>query len=166
MDPYQHTEVDTEQSSEQFAGHARGMQIVGGALVVGCLPLTAMMIFLKGISGEIYEGAGLATWLGIGFGCLTLVGSFVVPSVVGRRQGDSIEAWCVVFRGKTTAGMALCEGGAFMNSIMYLLDGQLISLGMVVLLMLRLVMQIPTAGGLQSWVGDRMRSVEQGFEQA
>ncbi len=163
MDPYQHTEVGSEQSSERFRTDARGMQVVGGALLMGCVFFGALTLFTNGIGEEVYEGAGILTHLGVGVGCFMLVGSFVIPMMIGRRQRESLDDWIGVFRSKMTVGMALCEGGAFFNFIAYFIDQQLMSLGVAVLLMVRLVSQMPTASGLESWVSDRMRSVEQGF---
>ena len=163
MDPYQHTEVGTEQSSERFRTDARGMQVVGGGMVMGCVFFGALTLFVNGISDELYEGAGILTHLGVGVGCFILVGSFVIPMMIGRRQGGSLDEWIGIFRSKITVGMALCEAGVFFNFIAYFIDQQLMSLGIAVLLMVRLVSQMPTAGGLESWVTERKRSVEQGF---
>lgn len=163
MEPYQHTEVGTEQSSERFRADARGLQVIGGGLLMGCVFFGALTLFMNGISEELYEGAGLLTYLGVGIAGLAFVGSFVIPMMIGRRQGESLDDWIGVFRSKMVVGMALCEGATFFNLIAYFIDEQLMSLGIAVLLMVRLVSQTPTAGGLESWVTERMRSVEQGF---
>lgn len=163
MEPYQHTEVGTEQSSERFRADARGMLVIGGGLLMGCVFFGALTLFINGFSKEVYEGAGILSYMGVGMGCIMFVNSFVIPMMIGRKQGGSLDEWIGIFRSKMIVGMSLCEGASFFNLIAYFIDQQLMSLGMVLLLMVRLVSQIPTAGGLESWVTDRMRSVEQGF---
>lgn len=163
MEPFQHTEIGTEASHEQFVAPARQLQIIGGALIMGCISFGMLVLALKGISEEVYEGAGVITWMGLVMGCMMLANSFIVPMMMGRREGTSIESWLGIFRSKSIVGMALCEGGAFFNLVAYMINTQLLSLGVAILLLARLVTLLPTAGGIEIWVGHRMRAAEQGF---
>ena len=162
-DPYQHTEVGTEQSRKEFADAARASQVVGVALLLGCLSFAMVALFTRGVGSEIYEGASVITWMGLGMGCIMGMNSIIIPIFISRREGNSLNDLLGIFRKKTIVGMALCEAASFFNLIAYIIDGQLLSLGIVVLLMLRLGMQIPSAGALEGWVMDRTRTVQQGF---
>lgn len=163
-DPYRHDEVGPDGSAgADISQDVRGMQVVGVSLMMGCAFFGAIVLFLRGFSSEIYKGAGILTWLGLGVAVVLLMLSFVIPSSIGARSANSIAEHIGVFRSKTIVGMSLCEGGAFFNLIAYMVDEQLIGLGATALLMGRIAMQLPTVGGVTYWMRERMRSVEQGF---
>ena len=161
--PYDHATVGTGESHERFSQAARQMQVICAALTMGCIVFGMLALFLKGISSEIYENASIVTWLAVGFGGLALVQSFVIPMMIGRKTSGSIEGWLGIFRTKMIVGAALCESAAFFNIVVYIVETQLISLGVALFMLVRLVTFMPTAGGLESWVSNRIRTVEQGF---
>ncbi|MFK7822369.1 MAG: hypothetical protein AB8G99_26985 [Planctomycetaceae bacterium] len=161
--PYDHTDVGTVASRERFAKEARQVQIICAALVMGCVVFAMLGLVIKGVSNEVYENASVVTWLGVVLGSLLLVQSVVVPMMIARRKADSVDGWFGIYRIKTIVGMAICEGAAFFNVVAYIIDVQLISLGVVVLLLLRMFTFFPTAGGLENWLSNRMRTAEQGF---
>ena len=169
--PYQYHEAAwADQSATDVTVELRGMRIVGGALILGALFFLGVILFLGGFQNESFEKAGMIAWIGVGFGVLELLMSYVMPPRIERRALDGLahreqvpaSEYLGVYRGKMVVGQSLAEGGAFMNILMYFLDVQLMNLGMVGVLVGRIAMLIPTRGRLIQYLREQGAGGEEG----
>ena len=67
----------------------------------------------------------------------------------------------LVYQTKTIVGSALLEGAAFANLIAYMIEGQMLSVVMSVLLLFGILLGFPTAGRIAAWVDDQQRLIEE-----
>ena len=126
--------------------------------------IVVVSVMLRGFRQEPFENAGIMAWVGVVVGVAAFAASYVVPGLVtnaklGSLSQASTEDLIGAFQTKAILGMALAEGGAILNVVVYFLEGQVLNLGVVALLATRLAMQIPTAAGLEYWISSQQQVI-------
>ncbi len=162
--PYQHTEPGEEPTLPDFSEDLRGMKIVVFALIQGVVFFAGIMLWVGGFKNEPFSDAGAVAWAGVGFGALMLVLSYVIPSAKERRgldelsqqQHAKVSDYLGLYRGNLIIGCALAEGACFMNVLLYFIGGQLMNLGLVVVLVIRIAMHMPSQTRVARWLADNM----------
>jgi hypothetical protein len=128
------------------------------------------------------NAALLNTYLALGAGCLAIVMSFIVPNLIMSSTKKSLIKGKPInlpenYKGTTNVGflgplvgryqtkliigMAILEGAAFYNLIAYMMEGQQISLVMTGLLVAIMATKFPTRGGLENWLTDEAKSIDE-----
>ena len=162
--PYQHNEPGEGPAIPDISAELRGMQIVVFALMQGVVVFAGMMLWIGGFKNEPFAAAGVVAWVGVGFGVLMLVLSYVLPSSKERRGLDDmshrehvpVTEYLGLYRGNLIIGCALAEGASFMNVLLYFIGGQLMNLGVVVVLLVRIGMHMPTRERVTRWLQANM----------
>jgi hypothetical protein len=161
-------------------GKLLAMRIVHFAL---CLGLLAFAVIAFGLR----QGGGMpppppvpiVSYVGYGFAALMFLLSMFVPNVIQtawRKQvvagkwpttrGDgsppnSEEGWWGLYQTRLIIQMALLEGAAFFQLIAYQVEGQQLSLGLGLGLLLCEAALFPTREGVERWVATQRDLVEQ-----
>lgn len=165
MEPNQQTDAGPGDAEADLSKDLLGMRIVGGTLIAGSLTFLGMMLLVGGFKNEPFADAGVISWLGIGMAVAMLVLSYIVPSMSQKAQLDQLSMrdnvpatdYAGIYRAKMIIGQAMVEGAAFFNVIAYFVEGQLMNLGVVLLLVARIAVQIPSEGSLRRWIRDEMQ---------
>lgn len=124
----------------------RVMQIIAFAMAMGIL--TFALVLLLVIRPEANAGDPLLAYVGLLFGGICIPVAWIVPELVARSMPSTAES----FQVKLIIGMALLEGAAFLNLIMYMITGSNLSIAMAGLLLFLLLARFPTTNGVQSWI--------------
>jgi hypothetical protein len=69
--------------------------------------------------------------------------------------------WLALYQSLVVTRSAFLEGAAFLQGIAYLVEGNVFSLGIGVVLVIALLLQWPDRVKFESWVKDRVEAVEQ-----
>jgi hypothetical protein len=167
------------------------LQVIVTALVVGCVFFLVVAILVPGPGAErAGEGRPLQiTWVALAFLAVMLVARCVLPTIVvrkGRRQiargtfsllqtreaplqgsreeleqmGDAGPLY-MLYQTKTIIGAAMIEGITFFMLIAYLVERQVVALGIAVALILAIAAHMPTRAGVIHWIEDQLRFVEE-----
>ncbi len=172
---------------EDAAKTTRVLQIIVAALTAGTF---FFLVIALAIRASLAKPPGLSMPISLtAIAVVVAAGSlvarqFVVRAVVskGRRQiangayrpaapqqtGDGIgtprgDAQCLlqVFTTKTIISAAMFEGVAFFATIVFLLEGSPVSLGLAILLILAVAMHFPTRSHIINWVDRQTETIEQ-----
>jgi hypothetical protein len=155
----------------------RVLQIVAGTLLLGVVGFLAVALFIVLVQGG---GQGLAPPQGLPLLSLVAVVmlaaeaplAFIVPGMMTRSALRQIVAgtWKLppgqdatlfatagaklmgVRQASLIAGLALLEGAAFTGCIAYLLEAQVLALGVVGVAILLMLCQFPTEGRVRAWL--------------
>jgi hypothetical protein len=148
------------------AQQVKTLQIIAAALIAGVTMFLILTIVLRGSSGPLFDPkrplTDPMTLIGLVFGFSVLVVSRVVPDLAATaavrqispsapeemRQGGLMQA----FTSRTIIGLALIEGGAFFNLVLFLINGAWPNLALGALLLLALVPGIPSLDRLEGWI--------------
>jgi hypothetical protein len=148
------------------AQQVRTLQIVAASLVGGVTMFLLVAILLRGSTGPLFDPArpltDPLTLVGLVVGLSALAAARVVPDLattaaIGKipttdspesRRGQLVQA----FATRTIIGLALIEGAAFLNLIVYFINGTWPNLALAVVLLLALAAGIPTVDRLDSWL--------------
>lgn len=167
---------------EQNAARLKVLQILWGSLVSGVAMFLVITLVIRSGKGEIIvqkdmlDFSSMLVIAGVMMGLLCLLAFFTVPALVVNTQRQALARRAPV-DGETTTndllpihqtqfivGLALLEGGAFLNLVVFLIEGSPVSLGAAIALLLIMATQVPTRSGLDSWVerqGRLLRDEEQ-----
>jgi hypothetical protein len=142
-------------------------QIVVGALALGVLNFTAVVLFLAISNHKGQAEPPLITYAAIGFAVLAAIAAFGIPLVLvgplrqkaitndaGKTKSSSTRALANVYFTLTIIRCAILEGAAFFCLISYMLERNPISMVAGSVLFVLLLLQFPT----MSRVGDRIES--------
>jgi len=162
--PYQHNAPGEGPAIPDISAELRGMQVVVFALMQGVVFFGGIMLWIGGFKNEPFAEAGVVAWVGVGFGIVMLVLSYVIPSSKERRGLDGLShmedvpvtEYLGLYRGNLIIGCALAEGASFINLLLYFIGGQLMNLGMVMVLLARIGMHMPTRERVTRWLYDNM----------
>jgi hypothetical protein len=156
------------------------MRIISAALISGVIVFMAVVLFV--IKGDPQPGLPLLTYIGLGFGALALVFSFIVPGFMGSSikqallEGKRVELpaqfkasqevgivgnLLFLFQTRIIIGYAILEGAAFFNLVAYMLERQEVSLAVVGLLLGAMLIKFPTRGRVEGWLADEIRSLNE-----
>lgn len=159
--------VNDEQIMTQLAGDLKRTQIVAGALVMGVLVFMGVVLVL--IQGNVQgaDKAGMLTWISGGFAGLMIMNHLLVPGIVVRQmvvamQRESltpearIDRLGGMFRTQLIITLALLEGAAMFCLVTVIVEKNVVSLGMAVLLIILMAVRFPGPSRLAWWVQERL----------
>jgi hypothetical protein len=161
------------------------MQIIVGSLAAGAVTFAVVVLVLRSQQqlNVPHDDSLLLSYIGILGAASAIAAWMIVPRLIVARarqeisegktttladdRGPSltegakqIQPLVAMHQTRLIVGCALLEGAAFLNVVAYMLEGQLMNLVAVALLVLMIVVQIPTAGGLTSWIEDDLSTID------
>ncbi|MCR4413489.1 MAG: hypothetical protein NUV77_13795 [Thermoguttaceae bacterium] len=175
---------------DEVARLVRIGQIIVAGMAAGPTLFLAIVLLLGSLANRVGDdGQPLLTWLALGFAAVMVVLRFVVPGIVVSRRraaiargvfqpgqgaqspspqfhqfldrtGDAGLLW-LVFLTKTILAGATLEGAALFLLVAYLIEGDLLSLVVAIVLIFGIVAMMPSRPGVLQWIEDQLRHVEQ-----
>jgi hypothetical protein len=145
---------------QQFAPQVRAMQIIVSVLAMAVAVYAVVVIVLD--SGDPPEEP-IQSLVGVVVGFAVLVMGTVVPR---RMGGQSVGiAGVGEYQRRLIVRCAMFEAGAFVNLTAYMLEGQVYSLVIALVLWLAILMQFPTVGRVTEWLERHERTArDEAFE--
>ena len=171
--PYASPEQDSHaQPSASFVQYIRGLQIIIGALAMGAILITAVMLVIGG--GELNGELDIVAAIGLGFAGLIFVLHLVIPPFIVRNQMATLNRESIAalshdetnnrifgaLRSGHIVGCAMLEGAAVMNAVLYQITKFGGNLAAASILIVILVTKMPSTFGMQNKVTDRLREIE------
>lgn len=142
------------------------MQIIIGALPAGALFMFVLMFIMRE-APKFTQDFGLIPKIGIGFGLMSFVASFVVPMVVNKqavkelakevnpeKSGETNLPLQAIMKLQNTLIIrcALIEGATFCNILFYFVTGSLFSFGVATLGLFLLISNFPFPNKVFSFI--------------
>jgi len=160
----------TQQVQMTTEQRARAMNIIWFSMILGVV-VFAVIAGVQGQNQKPQEDM-LLTMIGMGMAAFMFVVSLIVPNIVanqqfratlqrGRYETDEEKKQAMndlesVYMTKFLIGMALLEGGAFMNLVFYLVEGQILALIPVAILVALMIASRPSQAKLEAWIRNQM----------
>ena len=167
----------TEKQQEQAAATVRTLQIIHGALIMGVVTFAGVTLFVRADKAETEETPILA-YVGVAAAVICAIAAFMLPRITnaaslkaladaadsatpqtGGRGSGNVEPLLGIYQTNRIIAVALLEGPAFLNAVVYLLNGTPASLGIVAALVAGMIMMIPTQGRLTAWLEQKLRDL-------
>ena len=145
-----------DEQDEQFVDRTRmTLTIIVCAMAAGILTFSVVTIFLR--SGK-EPSEGIFHFLALGVGAAAIVGSCIVPGIIGKNASSQggVRGLAGIFQTKTIIACALIEGAAFFNLVAYLIEGHKVSLFTGAACIALVLVQIPTKYRLTNWIQQRI----------
>ena len=150
----------------------RTMQIIAVALMMGVVMFLGVVLFLR-LEKQPDANAGLpvVSYVGAIFTVMELILRVFVPNLVAIgtikkfttlrpiNEFKKIDFY-VPYQASMIVGIALLEGGAFLNLIAFLIEGQTWSLGIVAVLLAIMAVTFPTFDRVDGWAEDQLRQLQ------
>jgi hypothetical protein len=171
------------QWQDRLATPTRTLQIVVGALTLGCLSFMAIAVFLVNSSGPVApaEGVPLMSYLALSVIPVIVVVRGIAGSVVASRgcgaiaqgtfrpanpppktdKSDDLMPIVQVYATRTIVGGALFEGVSFFLIIAYLLEGLPVVLAGAMVTIVCVMLHFPTSGRLAWWIESKSQWIDQ-----
>jgi hypothetical protein len=162
--------------SEELTPRIRAMQIVAGALVLGALIFLGVVIAIR-LAGQAPRPpkTPMLSYVGIVFTVMVLVPLALVPDRViaaGRKQiargerdastaSDETLRLANLYQNCMIIRLALLEGAAFFQIIIFHLEGQQLSLILALILVVGMVLLFPTRARVESWIEKQQEKLEE-----
>jgi len=167
---------------QSFEGVLRVTQIIVGTLAAGVFFFMVVMLVLSGMQFQPMGAEAVISLVGAGIGVMAVPPRLLVPSLIvnssvqriargtwtpgrqpmGQSPPETDEGKLLqVFLTKTIVGNAILEGAAFFNLVAFILEGQLYSLVLAVLLLLGILASFPTSAGLTDFLETQTRRVRE-----
>ncbi|QDT44892.1 hypothetical protein Pan241w_50080 [Gimesia alba] len=151
----------------------RVMFIIWIAMIIGVVTFGIIAGF-KGLDVEPGDGLSIITYLGIAMSALMLVLRTFVPNLVARNlfkqtmqaaqaEGNQDEEqmlgrFYATFMTRMIIGLALLEGAAMFNLVVFMVESQILSIVAVGILLLVMIASIPTKSKLDGWIRNQMEN--------
>ncbi|QDT29734.1 hypothetical protein [Gimesia panareensis] len=164
--------MTTQQDQMTTEQRARTMIIIWFAMIMGVV-VFAVIAGVKGQDQQPQEDM-LLTMVGMGMAAFMFVVSLIVPNIVanqqfraalqrGRYETDEEKQQAMndlesVFMTKFLIGMALLEGGAFINLVFYLVEGKILAYIPVAILVAFMIASKPSQAKLEAWIRNQMEN--------
>ena len=151
----------SESDREQLALQVRVMQIIVLALAMGVATFAVVVLLV--IRPEPTEDDVLLGYIAVAAALLAVPIGLVVPRMIASRQSASL----ATYQTKLIVGAAIFEGAAFFNLVAYMIEGQTFNLATAAVLVVFILLQFPSVGGVQDWLDqrDRRRHEQESFGQ-
>jgi hypothetical protein len=166
---------------ENFDVMVRQVQIIVGALVGGVF-FFLVIVLMMGNGFQPFDPGAIVSLVMAGLGISMIFMRLMVPSIIVSTGCQKIAAgsWGAnvpqqsqlpdtdegkllqLFLTKVIIGSALLEGGAFGCLIAFLLEGQIYTLVLAVILVAGILMGFPTRGSVTEWLETQLRRVQEG----
>lgn len=163
---------DLGEYSHQVQSDVRSLQMITGAMAMGIVTLTGVMLTLN--DGELVMKPETLSIVGIIMAAMFVMNSLVIPNLIVSSQLKKIDSSQVrtaapqekyamvspAYRIRHIIGCALLEGAAFFNLVVYMLTSFAGNLGAASLLLVVMLLRFPTASRINSWTQERLRELE------
>lgn len=133
----------------------RTMQIIVGAMAMGCVMFAIIVLVV--LHPQPVNGQPTIAYIAAAAGLVGLIAGTIVPRIMAGSQ----PATAAGYQTSLIIGLALFEGAAFFNLIAFLVEGQMFSLAVAVVLIAAIIMALPTVGRVQDWIDARRRHDEE-----
>ena len=170
------TSPEAPDSTAMLAMRVRTLQIIVGALVAGLLIIIAIMAFIA--SGQRPNNGGpqaapstpLITYVSYLFAVMLIPMSVVIPSqiVASARKGlvkktpsDDVDALTNLYQTKTIISGAMREGVGHFAAITYMIEHQVMSLGLALACVVAEAALFPTRERVDRWIEDQLGRLAQ-----
>jgi hypothetical protein len=172
-----------DKNVDRIAGVVWTLQIIVPALAGGLLVFTLVAFFVQRGQAKPGNAAVFLSLSGAAFAVAAIFARFLVPALMVRsgcqriargvrdpsavwtaeqalRSTDS-EQLLAVFSAKTIVSGAILESAGFFNPIAYITEGQGYSLVLALILLVGILIGIPTRRGLESWLEQQQRRIQE-----
>ena len=146
----------TDSEIKALQPRVRVLQIIVGAFAMGIAFFLCIVLAING-GPKSWELSEMLPLVGIAFGGLTIVGWVVFPMLAGGLPisnsavgGDPNVAAFMKLQTNTVLRGALAEGGAFLNIVLFLIEGNGLNLLMALVGLFLLMLLFPTAPNVAS----------------
>lgn len=155
------------------------MQIVWAALLSGVAMFLVIALVVRSGRGEILvpdraRDFSLMLVVSAAFiGVAGVLASFTIPSLLVNGQVQSLATRAsgkgheipppptlpllTIYQSRLILGLALLEGAAFFNLVVFLVEGSPISLAVSVVLLIFMASHVPTRARIMNWIDDQKR---------
>jgi hypothetical protein len=159
----------------QFTRRLRMLQIMYGAQGLGpaCFIVIAYVLRATRFNGQPANGV-VITYVAAAVGAMGLLISFYVPAFVTRAMRGSAQRYTGSMTARTAVPRlnadwqtyfifktVIPSGAAFFCSIAYLVEGQLVTLGLAVILVIAILVRFPTRGVIDRWTEKQSPPLDQ-----
>lgn len=151
-----------------IAGVTRVLQIVVASLVAGVTVFLMIALALGPVAKPppaIVAGLPLITAVALLFALISSPMSIVVPRLITESRLGQIaqgpptsdqDQLVATYQTRTIVGAAMNEGPAFFAAVAFMLEGNPIALGLVLLLLIGIAARFPTVPKVEAWVEDQL----------
>jgi len=157
---------------EDLIESVRGIKIITVALAAGALLFLGIALATN--AGHIEWEPNVLSWLAIGIAALNAVLHVIISAVTETTGLRNLNAEAVreadepvsrkllirVYLHRHIVACALLEGAAFFNLVAYMVThfgGNLVAAAVLISL---IAIRLPSVGGVQFWIQDRIREIE------
>ena len=170
----------------QWQMQIRTLQVIVGAIVVGCVIFTVVAVVVGSMAGKP-ASPGIISYLAVGLAAVMIVARSVVLGLMASRGRKSIAQnrtgatanpavsgapsagemsperarLAGLFMARTIAGAAILEGAALFSLVAYLVENSPISLAAALVLLVFIVLQFPTLSRATAWLDDQERRLRE-----
>lgn len=158
------------QPSTDHPGQIKTLQIITFALIQGVVVFAAVAFF---ISQGKEQKEGVLVWVALGIAIMaivvrTVLGGFLTSAL---RNGLDRTVWDELpeqkkdsrligqFQTKHIIECALLEGAAFFNLVIYIIERNMISLGVAAVLLMLMAMAFPGGSKVDHWVENQKQLI-------
>lgn len=152
--------MDLQKQGQLLDGRIKSIQIISFALLLGA---TFTVIIFCAIADwqAVHQNFNLLSIIGLGYGAVSVVAALFVPSLFGKDEIDAAQKASSDLQSEKLAGaflvkhiirMALLEGGAFLNAILFFIEKNMLTLCMAVFLIAMMAMFFPRKNSILSWI--------------
>ena len=147
-------------NEDQLAPRVRVMQIIIIALAMGCAAVLFVMYFIRDAQAPA-PAMPIMTYVSLAFAAMSVTMRLIIPrmmTAMGRKrllqfdEPQIVEPLLQLFQTQMIVGAALLEGAVFFLAVSYMIEGNLLCLAVGAALTLAVAVQMPTVGGVASWV--------------
>ena len=165
---------------EQLTAPTRQLQIIVGALTVGCVSFTAIAIVLHGSVMANPPDVPIISYVALAMSAFVVLAKVVVvPTITARgcaeiaraqsgatdapsdAAGGDLMPLVKLYTTKTIIGGALFEGATFFLLISYLVEGQMLNLVAAMAMIVAVAMHLPTRSRVAAWIESKSDQIDQ-----
>lgn len=169
---------------DAIAGPLRTLQIIWGSLIAGVTVFLVVALIVRSggdeaivVQKDMFDFSSMLVVVVALIALLCLLAFFTVPALVVNTQrqalatsrpahevGGGLEGsrsgpqdLLPIYQTQFIVGMALLEGGAFLNLVAFLIEGSPLNLAVAGALLLFMIIRLPTRSGLAHWLEHQQR---------
>jgi amino acid transporter len=178
------SQTDEPNDPEQVA---RVAAIIVMVLIAGLVGFLLLVVFVvrPQMGGGPGAGPTILTYVAVVFGFLSLTGSMVAPRMAVSRRlqamargtettpprmlsgeespptASDANSLAAVYLTQTIIAAAFTEGAGFLGTVVYLLEGGPVPLGLAILCAILLATRVPTRDRMAQWIESRLVQLEE-----
>lgn len=137
--------------------------------MAGVIPFMAIAIVMR--FGQAPAGKIVIAYLAVGMAAMCVVARILVPRQIVRggialllktRRPDELGRMDLypIYQTQMIVACAVLEGAAFFNLISYMTEGQMWTLGVVIVLLALMATSFPTAEKVNNWADEQLRRIQ------